>query len=105
MGWRLAIRSEEVTEMSLPREWIGERLEVFMGFENSAQTLVSNIIHISKTEPENSANAENTISKEVVVSDVVIQKDIVNKRFMDLLNSPVVSIQIPVADATLIKDG
>ena len=41
---RYARRSATMAEITLPREWVGEHLELFMGFENAAQTWVSNII-------------------------------------------------------------
>ena len=47
---RYASRSDEMAEITLPREWVGEHLELFMGFENAAQTWVSNIIHVYQVE-------------------------------------------------------
>ena len=47
---RHAARAEEMVTIALPKEWQGEALQVYMGFENLQQSLCSNIVHVQQKE-------------------------------------------------------
>lgn len=43
---RYAKRADGMVEITLPKDWVGAQLELFIGFENSEQSLCSNIVHV-----------------------------------------------------------